>query len=73
MLGGLFSEYTEIVLKFLLLKAGHRWGKYDSEGIVFLPGTLSDHENPVFNVHLIKLIGPFFSYFPELLVMKPMP
>lgn len=33
--------YTEIVLKLLFLKAGHRWGKYDGEGIGFLPRSLN--------------------------------
>lgn len=56
MLEGLFSVYTEIVLKLLFLKAGHRWGKHDREGIGFLPSTLSEYENPIFGVYFIKVI-----------------
>lgn len=64
MLEGLFSVYTETVLKFLVLKAGHRWGKYDSKGIFFLPSTLSKHENPIFDDYLIKIVGRVLPIFP---------
>lgn len=46
----------KIVLKLLFLKAGHRWGKVGREGIGFLPSTLPEHENPLFDVCFVKVI-----------------
>lgn len=46
----------KIVLKLLFLKAGHRWGKVGREGIGFLPSTLPEHENPLFDICFVKVI-----------------